>query len=168
MAKTKAIHANKRYILQPNTLGAAPTADSQLGYTMVLSIASTTNTPATTAEANPFGSTFTLPVGVYQLNYQYRFRSTSSAVITALIINNPLSTPQSGPKNYGLYINNSMNVTVTGSGTGGSFSITGSSIIVNATPSNVLTPSFIVYYTPPGSLQFTGAHDTYVAVTRIG
>ena len=124
---------------------------------MVLTIPSVIATQASTLEANPFGSTLTLPVGVYQLNYQYRFRSTSSAVITALIINNQLSTPQSGPKNYGLYINNSMNVTVTGS-----------SIIVNATPANVLTPSFIVYYTPPGSLQFTGASDTYVAVTRIG
>ena len=132
---------------------------------MVLTIAGATLTGATTADFNPFTpSTLTLQVGVYQ----YRFRSSSSTVITALFLNNPLSTPQSGPKNYGLYLNNSMNITVVGSGSTGAYCMGGTSIIVNTTPSNVLTPTVAMTYTPVGSLQFAGSADTYVAVTRIG
>ena len=137
---------------------------------MVLSIPSIIATQASTLEANPFGSTLTLPVGVYQLNYQYRFRAAPSTttVMTALIINNALSTPQSGPKNYGFYVNNAMNVTLTGSGITGSYCMGGSSIIVNTTPANVLTPVITITYTPVGSLQFLGSSECFVAVTRIG
>ena len=61
-----------------------------------------------------------------------------------------------------------MNIILTGTGYAGAFSITGSSIIVNTTPSNVLTPTVAITYTPVGTLQFAGSSDCYVAVTRIG
>jgi len=135
---------------------------------MALTISSITLAGATTVEGNPFGSTLTLPVGVYQLNYQYRFRSSSTTVISGLYINNPLATQQSGIRNYGLYLNYSLNVTVTGSSVTGAFCMGGSGIIVNTTPSNVLTPNVAITYTPAGSLSYSGGSDCYVALTRFG
>ena len=135
---------------------------------MVLSNPNVVATGASTVDINPFGSTLTLQVGVYQLNYQYRFRSSSTTVITALIINNLLSTQQTGIRNYGFNANNSTNITVVGTSVSGMYCMGGTSIIVNTTPSNVLTASVVATYTPAGSLSFSGTYDCFVAVTRIG
>lgn len=129
---------------------------------MELTIASNTTTQATTLETNPFGSTLTIPVGVYQLNYQYRFRSTAGAVLSAILVSNNLATLQTPNRNYGIYINNSLNTTVNTTG----YSFSASAIIVNTTPSNVLTPSVTLTYT--GTLQYFGSNECYVALTRIG
>ena len=147
----------------PLTLGAAPTLSSQLGYTMELTIATNTLTAASGVSDNPFG-TITIPVGVYQLNYQYRFRSSPSTTISEIIATNSLTTLQPGNRNYGIYINNSLNTVVNTAG----YSFTASGIIVNATPSNVFTPGITVTYTPAGNLQYFGSNDCYVSLTRIG
>ena len=128
---------------------------------MELTIATNTTTAASGVSDNPFG-TLTLPVGVYQLNYQYRFRSTGGAVLSAILATNSLATLQTTNRNYGIYINNSLNASVNTTG----YSFTASAIIVNATASNVFTPGITLTYT--GTLQYFGSNDCYVALTRIG
>ena len=130
---------------------------------MELTIATNTLTEASGVSDNPFG-TLTLPVGVYQLNYQYRFRATVGTTISSILANNTLATLQTVNRNYGIYINNSLNALVNTAG----YSFTASAIIVNATPSNVFTPVITLTYSPAGSLQYFGSNDCYVALTRIG
>ena len=147
------------------TYASLPTfTTTQIGYTFSSVIATDTNVAASNTYANPF-SAFTLPVGVYSMVYQIRYKTASGSTTLSTVSSAcSFATTQNSITNYGLKWDRSMSILVD---TTGNWSHTGSTILRNNTASNVLTFSNLAIYTgASGTLRYVGS-DCYFIVTRI-